>query len=210
MASLVQKEPWEIRVLLAPRATVEWLETLAKTDVPALCVVLQVSPVPRARKETSETLVLSACSVPVEQKVRTAPTGRQVLLVLAAPREIKVPQALVELLVMLVLAEARETRETLVPLERKVSLEIVAPRVKLEKWDPLGVQAREDRSGSRERLVPSELLVAWDSRDPRETRAILVFLDLPDLSDPRDLQATKDLKATKAPQVPLDLVVSVE
>jgi len=202
--------PWATRVLPAPRATAEWLETLAKTDVPALCVVPQVSPVPRARRETLVILVLLGCSVLVELRVRMAPTVRPALLVPAAPRETKGLLALVELLAMPVLAEARETRETLVPLVRKVSPEIVDPREKLEKSDPLEVLVLEALSVSRERLVPSELLAVWVSRDPRETRVILVFLDLPVLSDPRDPLETKDLKETRVLLVPLALAASAE
>lgn len=210
MVSLVQKARREIRVLLDPREIVECLETLAKMDVPALCGVLQVSLVPRARRETLEISAQSACKVPVEPRVRMAPTVRLALLVPADPREIKGLLDLVELLAMPAPTEARETRETLVPLVRKVFPETVVPRENKEKLDPPEALVLADLSGSRERLAPSELLAAWVSRDPRETKETLVFLDLLDLSDPKDLLETRVLKETRVPLAPLVLVENVE
>lgn len=210
MDSLVQKVPRETRGLLDPRENVECLETLVKMDVPALCVVPQVSPVLKATREMLETSVLLACKVPVEPRVRMERMVELALLVPVGPREIKGLPDLVEHLAMLVLTEARETRETLVPLVRKVSPEIVVPRENKEKLDPLEAPVLVDLSDSRERLVLSELLAAWVSRDLRETRETLEFLVSPDLLDLKDLLETRALKETRAPLVHPALAANVE
>lgn len=131
-------------------------------DVPPLCVVLQVSLVPRETRETVASKVLSACKARVARRVKTEPTASLVQLVLVVPRETKALLVHEDPPAILAHVVPRETRATPVLRVLLVPLAIVARRVCKETLDPM---VRLENVVLLERRVTLEPLGPQDAWD---------------------------------------------